>query len=86
MQLLNTLYVTLPDSRLLPDAQAIPAAVSEGILLLCDATPIRVDGLEAGESAATGRAMEIGAALMADDLAARRPPPTRTARSPRAWG
>ena len=38
---------------------------------VCEATPIRVDGLGAGESAAIGRAMEIGAALMADDLAAR---------------
>lgn len=55
----------------LPDARAIQAAVASGILLLCDATPVRVDGLGAGESAAIGRAMEIGAALMADDLAAR---------------
>ena len=38
---------------------------------VCEATPIRVDGLGAGESAAIGRALEIGAALMADDLAAR---------------
>ena len=55
----------------LPDALRIQAAVANGILLLCDAMPIRVDGLGAGESAAIGRALEIGAALMADDLAAR---------------
>ena len=55
----------------LPDAQAIQSAVASGILLLCDAAPVRVDGLGAGESAAIGRAMEIGAALLADDLAAR---------------
>ncbi len=54
-----------------PDAQAIQVAVTGGILLLCEATPIRMDGLGPGESAAIGRAMEIGAALMADDLAAR---------------
>ena len=53
------------------DAQRIQAAVANGVLLLCEATPVRVDGLGAGESAAIGRAMEIGAALMADDLAAR---------------
>lgn len=56
----------------LADAQRIQAAVASGILQLCEATPIRVDGLGAGERAAIGRAMEIGAALMADDLAARR--------------
>jgi uncharacterized protein len=56
----------------LSDARAIQAAVESGVLLLCDAAPIRVDGLGAGESAAIGRAVEIGAALMADDLAARR--------------
>ena len=56
----------------LPDARAIQAAVGSGVLLLCDAVPIREDGLGAGESAAIGRALEIGAALLADDLAARR--------------
>ena len=56
----------------LPDAQRIQAAVTSGTLLLCEANPIRVDGLGAGESAAIGRALEIGAALLADDLAARR--------------
>ena len=55
----------------LPDAQAIEAAVANGFLVQCEATPIRMDGLGAGESAAIGRALAIGAALMADDLAAR---------------
>jgi predicted nucleic acid-binding protein len=34
--------------------------------------PKRAPGLDAGESHAIGRAIEIGAALLADDLAARR--------------
>jgi predicted nucleic acid-binding protein len=55
----------------LPDAQRIQLGLTSGILLLCEATPVRVNGLGAGESAAIGRAMEIGAALTADDLAAR---------------
>lgn len=54
------------------DAQRIRAAVAAGALQLCDATPVQVDGLDAGESAAIGRALEIGAGLLADDLAARR--------------
>jgi predicted nucleic acid-binding protein len=56
----------------LPDALRIQAAVASGILSLCAAVPVRFAGLGAGESAAIGRALEIGAALMADDLAARR--------------
>jgi predicted nucleic acid-binding protein len=55
----------------LPDAQRIRAAVAAGVLRLCEAAPIRANGLGAGESAAIGRALEIGAALVADDLAAR---------------
>lgn len=55
----------------LADAQRIQAAVTRGVLHLCEALPIRADGLELGESAAIGRAIEIGAALLADDLAAR---------------
>jgi predicted nucleic acid-binding protein len=55
----------------LANAKRIQSAVSIGLLLLCEAQPVRVDGLGAGESAAIGRAMEIGAALLADDLAAR---------------
>lgn len=54
------------------DAQRIQAAVAAGALHLCDATPVQVDGLDAGESAAIGRALEIGAGLLADDQAARR--------------
>ena len=43
------------------DVQRIQAAVASGVLFLCEATPVRVDGLGAGESAAIGRAMEIAA-------------------------
>ena len=53
------------------DAQRIQAAVTRGLLQLCAAQPIHVDGLGAGECAAIGRATEIGAALLADDRAAR---------------
>lgn len=55
----------------LADAQRIQSAVTTGLLRLCEAQPVRVDGLGAGESAAIGLAIEIGAALLADDLAAR---------------
>jgi predicted nucleic acid-binding protein len=53
------------------DARRIAAAVQSGILTPCDARPIQVPGLEAGESAAIGRALEIEAGLLADDMAAR---------------
>lgn len=55
----------------LPDALRIRAALDRGVLRRCVAQPVQVDGLGAGERAAIGRAMEIGAALLADDLAAR---------------
>lgn len=55
-----------------PDAQRIHAAVQSGRLQLCDATPQPIDGLDAGECAAIARALEIGAGLLVDDLAARR--------------
>lgn len=54
-----------------PDAQRIKAAVVDGTLLPCEAPPIVASGLQAGERAAIGRAIEIGAALLADDRAAR---------------
>ena len=53
------------------DAQRIRAAVADGTLLPCEATVIDVSGLQAGERAAIGRAIDIGAALLADDRAAR---------------
>jgi uncharacterized protein len=55
----------------LPDAQRIAAAVATGLLTLCNARPIEAPGLDAGERAAIGRALEIHAGLLADDLAAR---------------
>lgn len=53
------------------DAQRIKAAVADGTLLPCEATAIIASGLQTGERAAIGRAIEIGAALLADDRAAR---------------
>ena len=55
----------------LADAQRIMAAVADGTLLPCEATAIAASGLQTGERAAIGRAIEIGAALLADDRAAR---------------
>jgi predicted nucleic acid-binding protein len=54
-----------------PDARRIDEAVANGWLLPCEGAAIEAAGLGAGERAAIGRAREIGAALLADDLAAR---------------
>ena len=54
-----------------PDAVRIQAAVAQGWLIPCTATPIAQPGLDLGERAAIARALEIGAGLLADDLAAR---------------
>jgi uncharacterized protein len=54
-----------------PDAVRIQAAVDSGLLILCEAHAVQVSGLDAGESAAIGRAVEIHAGLLADDMAAR---------------
>lgn len=53
------------------DTPRIQAAVSQRWLMTCDAVPIVRDGLEPGECAAIGRALQIGAGLLADDPAAR---------------
>ena len=53
------------------DAARIASAVARQWLTPCDATPIAAEGLELGERAAIGRALEIGAGLLADDRAAR---------------
>jgi predicted nucleic acid-binding protein len=53
------------------DARRIEAAVAAGALLPCDGPSVEAAGLGAGERAAIGRAQEIGAALLADDQAAR---------------
>ncbi len=55
----------------LPDAQRIQLALGNAWLRSCVAPPGRVEGLGASESAAIGRALEIGAVLLADDQAAR---------------
>jgi len=57
--------------RDLADARRIEAAVADGWLLPCEGATIEAAGLGAGERAAIGRAREIGAALLADDQAAR---------------
>ena len=54
------------------DAQRIASAVDRKWLQPCDAPDIEATGLQAGERAAIGRALAIGAALLADDRAARR--------------
>jgi predicted nucleic acid-binding protein len=54
-----------------PDARRIEAALSNGWLLPCEAIAIDAPGLGLGERAAIGRAQAIGAALLADDQAAR---------------
>ena len=53
------------------DATRIKFAVDQHWLMLCDATPITMQGLDLGERAAIARALEIGAGLLADDRAAR---------------
>jgi predicted nucleic acid-binding protein len=55
----------------LPDAVRIREAVHSGSLLVCDAVPVAANELDFGERAAIGRALEIGAGLLADDRAAR---------------
>lgn len=56
----------------LPDAQRIQAALSEGWLLPQDVRPLDIPGLDAGECCAIGCALDLGAALLVDDRAARR--------------
>jgi uncharacterized protein len=53
------------------DAHRIHAAVTRGWLVTCEAVPIANTALDLGERAAIARAVEIGAALLADDQAAR---------------
>lgn len=56
----------------LDDTQRIQAAVSAGTLLVIDGTPALIPELDPGECAAIGCARHHGAALLVDDLAARR--------------
>lgn len=53
------------------DAQRIRAALDQRWLFACQASPFARAGLDPGESAAIGRALQIGAGLLADDHAAR---------------
>lgn len=56
----------------LDDAQRIQAAVDTGTLMVIDGTPASIPELDAGECAAIGCALHLRAALLVDDLAARR--------------
>lgn len=56
----------------LADAQRIQRAVASGWLVPCDEPDFDAPGLQTGERAAIGRAVQIGAALLTDDMAARR--------------
>jgi len=55
----------------MPDAQRIWQALASGLLLRCPAPSMQLPGLQPGESAAIGRALEIGAALLMDERAGR---------------
>ena len=71
VQVPRAVYIECMARPELADAQRIQASVTSGALMLCDAQPYAASGLDAGESAAIGRAIEIHASLLADDLAAR---------------
>ena len=53
------------------DTVRIRAALDSGLLLRCVAPPLELAGLELGECAALSRALEIGAAVLVDERAAR---------------
>jgi len=55
------------------DTVRIRAALDSGLLQRCMAPPYELAGLEVGECAAISRALEIGAALLVDERAARAP-------------
>lgn len=56
----------------LPDTQAIQAALTQGWLLHREAHPLDISGLDLGERCAISCALDMGAALLVDDRAARR--------------
>lgn len=56
----------------LPDAQRIEAALSAGWLLIREASPLDMRDLDLGERCAIAVAIDMGAALLVDDRAARR--------------
>ena len=78
---LNTLFsqVQIPQTTLaectfqpeLLDAQRVQRAVTNGWLTLCQDVDFDAPGLQAGERAAIGCALQIRAALLVDDSAAR---------------
>lgn len=56
----------------LPDAQRIKSALAEGWLMVRDADPLDIHGLDLGERCAIGVALDLRAVLLVDDRAARR--------------
>ncbi len=54
-----------------PDTRRIRSALDSGLLQPCALPPVLLPGLEAGESAAITRALQIGAALLMDERAGR---------------
>jgi predicted nucleic acid-binding protein len=56
----------------LVDARRIHRACEDGRLLVCVAEPVAATHLELGERSAIGKALQIGAVLLVDDLDARR--------------
>ncbi|MBT9610860.1 MAG: DUF3368 domain-containing protein [Aquabacterium sp.] len=56
----------------LPDAQRIKSALAEGWLMVRDADPLDIRGLDLGERCAIGVALDLRAVLLVDDRAARR--------------
>lgn len=81
LQVLQHLFaqVQVPDAVILEclarpgnaDTVRIRAALNSGLLLRCAAPPLELAGLEVGECAAISRALEIGAAMLVDERAAR---------------
>lgn len=53
------------------DTARISEALNQGLLMPCTAPVLKLPGLELGECAAISRALEIGAALLVDERAAR---------------
>ncbi|MBX3635914.1 MAG: DUF3368 domain-containing protein [Rubrivivax sp.] len=54
-----------------PDTERIRAALHAGLLKSCSAPPLVLAGLDAGECAAISRALQVGAAVLVDERAAR---------------
>lgn len=81
LQVLQHLFaqVQVPDEVVLEcmarpgnvDTTRIRSALDTGLLLRCTAAPLELAGLDSGECAAISRALELGAAMLVDERAAR---------------